>query len=344
MSHNVTTINIIALENNSTINGTLAVVKLRGLLFLEILQKLVYVVKKLFLCKSFLNTVIEMIVISKVDELEKAVEAFRQQGKSVGLVPTMGALHEGHLSLVERCRKENDVVVVSVFVNPTQFNNKEDLRTYPRTEDADKALLDHAGCDIVFMPTVEEIYPEPDTRVFDLGPVAEVMEGAMRPGHFNGVAQIVSKLFMMVKPDRAYFGEKDFQQIAVIRQMVKSEGFKLQIVSCPIVREADGLAKSSRNVRLSVEARSVAPNIYRILSESVDYAKSHTVEQTQQYVEDAINAYPEMDVEYYQIVNGTSLMPVADWNAAEYIVGCVTVYCGGVRLIDNIAYKKCCQC
>lgn len=281
-----------------------------------------------------------MIVISKVNELEKAVEAFRIEGKSIGLVPTMGALHEGHLSLVNRCRRENDVVVVSVFVNPTQFNNKEDLRTYPRTEEADKALLAEAGCDIVFMPTVEEVYPEPDTRVFNLGPVAEVMEGAMRPGHFNGVAQIVSKLFMMVKPDRAYFGEKDFQQIAVIKQMVKSEGFKLQIVPCPIVREAYGLAKSSRNVRLSPEARQTAPNIYRTLRESIDYAKSHTVAETQKFVTDTINSYPDMEVEYYQIVDGITLMPVNDWNETNYIVGCVTVYCGGVRLIDNIAYKK----
>ncbi len=281
-----------------------------------------------------------MIVINKVNELEKAVEAFRIEGKSVGLVPTMGALHEGHLSLVKRCRRENDVVVVSVFVNPTQFNNKEDLRTYPRTEEADKALLAEAGCDIVFMPTVEEVYPEPDTRVFDLGPVAEVMEGAMRPGHFNGVAQIVSKLFMMVKPDRAYFGEKDFQQIAVIRQMVKNEGFNLQIVPCSIVREADGLAKSSRNVRLSAEARQTAPSIYRTLQESLDYAKSHTVAETQKFVTDCINSYPGMEVEYYQIVDGITLMPVNNWNESNYIVGCVTVYCGGVRLIDNIAYKK----
>ena len=281
-----------------------------------------------------------MIVISKVNELEKAVEAFRIEGKSIGLVPTMGALHQGHLSLVERCRRENDVVVVSVFVNPTQFNNKEDLRTYPRTEDADKSLLAGAGCDIVFMPTVEEVYPEPDTRVFDLGPVAEVMEGAMRPGHFNGVAQIVSKLFMMVKPDRAYFGEKDFQQIAVIRQMVKAEGFKLQIVACPIVREADGLALSSRNVRLSPEARQTAPAIYRTLQESLDYAKSHTVAETQKFVTDRINSFPEMEVEYYQIVDGTTLMPMTSWDESNYIVGCVTAYCGGVRLIDNIAYKK----
>ena len=281
-----------------------------------------------------------MKVITKKSELSSAIEALKKEGKTVGLVPTMGALHQGHLSLVERCRRENDVVVVSVFVNPTQFNNKEDLRTYPRTEEADKALLAEAGCDIVFMPTVEEVYPEPDTRVFDLGPVAEVMEGAMRPGHFNGVAQIVSKLFMMVKPDRAYFGEKDFQQIAVIRQMVKNEGFNLQIVPCSIVREADGLAKSSRNVRLSAEARQTAPSIYRTLQESLDYAKSHTVAETQKFVTDCINSYPGMEVEYYQIVDGITLMPVNNWNESNYIVGCVTVYCGGVRLIDNIAYKK----
>lgn len=281
-----------------------------------------------------------MLTVQTVKELKEAVKAARAEGKSIGLVPTMGALHEGHKSLVDRCRKENDIVVVSVFVNPTQFNNKEDLRTYPRTEEADKALLEAAGCDIVFMPTVEEVYPEPDTRVFNLGKVAEVMEGAMRPGHFNGVAQIVSKLFMMVEPDRAYFGEKDFQQIAVIRQMVKEEGFKLEIVPCPIVREADGLAKSSRNVRLTPELRKIAPNIARILRESCNFAKSHTVAETQKFVEDGINAYPEMEVEYYQIVDGISLMPVADWNESSYIVGCVTVYCGDVRLIDNIAYCK----
>ena len=275
-----------------------------------------------------------------VKELKSAVKSAREAGKSIGLVPTMGALHEGHKSLVDRCRKENDVVVVSVFVNPTQFNNKEDLRTYPRTEEADKALLEAAGCDVVFMPSVEEVYPEPDTRVFNLGPVAEVMEGPMRPGHFNGVAQIVSKLFMMVEPDRAYFGEKDFQQIAVIREMVRQEGFKLEIVPCPIVREADGLAKSSRNVRLTPENRAVAPNIYRLLSESLDFAKSHTVEETIKFVTTGINAYDAMEVEYYQIVDGITMQPISAWTDTRYAVGCITVYCGDVRLIDNITYFK----
>ena len=281
-----------------------------------------------------------MLTVNTVKELKSAVKSAREAGKSIGLVPTMGALHEGHKSLVDRCRKENDVVVVSVFVNPTQFNNKEDLRTYPRTEEADKALLEAAGCDVVFMPSAEEVYPEPDTRVFNLGPVAEVMEGPMRPGHFNGVAQIVSKLFMMVEPDRAYFGEKDFQQIAVIREMVRQEGFKLEIVPCPIVREADGLAKSSRNVRLTPENRAVAPNIYRLLSESLDFAKSHTVEETIKFVTTGINAYDAMEVEYYQIVDGITMQPISAWTDTRYAVGCITVYCGDVRLIDNITYFK----
>ena len=281
-----------------------------------------------------------MLTVTTVKELKSAVKQAREAGKSIGLVPTMGALHEGHKSLVDRCRKENNVVVVSVFINPTQFNNNEDLRTYPRTEEADKALLEAAGCDVVFMPTVEEVYPEPDTRVFNLGPVAEVMEGPMRPGHFNGVAQVVSKLFMMVEPDRAYFGEKDFQQIAVIREMVRQLGFKLEIVPCPIVREADGLAKSSRNVRLTPENRAVAPCIYRLLSESLDFAQSHSVEETIAFVTGGINAHDAMEVEYYQIVDGITMQPITEWADTGYAVGCITVYCGDVRLIDNITYFR----
>lgn len=281
-----------------------------------------------------------MEIISKVDELRKQVANLRAGGKSVGLVPTMGALHEGHQSLVERARRENDIVVVSVFLNPTQFNNKEDLRTYPRNAEADAALLESCGVDIAFMPTVEDIYPEPDTRVFNLGPVAEVMEGAKRPGHFNGVCQIVSKLFMIVEPTRSYFGEKDFQQIAVVRAMIKQLGLELEIVPCPCVREADGLAKSSRNVRLTPQTRKVAPNIYRVLRESIEFAQDHTVEQTLNWVTATLNAYPEMEVEYYSICDGITLQPINDWEQSDYIVGCITVYCGDVREIDNITYKR----
>lgn len=281
-----------------------------------------------------------MRVVKTISELKSLISGYKQENKTVGLVPTMGALHAGHKSLVDRARKENDIVVVSVFVNPTQFNNKQDLVTYPRTEERDCALLEAAGCDVVFMPAVEEVYPEPDNRQFDLGAVAEVMEGVHRPGHFNGVAQIVSKLFSFVEPDRAYFGEKDFQQIAVIRKMVQLEGFKLQIVACPIKREDDGLALSSRNVRLTAEQRQLAPNIYRVLKESCNFAKSHTVAETEKFVVDSLDALPQMEVEYYSIVDALTMQPVSDWADADSITGCITVYCGEVRLIDNIAYKK----
>lgn len=283
-----------------------------------------------------------MEIIREVNHISDLCSKARNEGKTIGLVPTMGALHAGHISLIDRARKENDIVVVSVFVNPTQFNNPEDLRTYPRTEEADCEKLRAAGVDYAFIPSVEEIYPEKDTRQFDLGPVAEVMEGAMRPGHFNGVAQIVSKLFAMTSPTRAYFGEKDFQQIAVIRRMAELEGFNdLDIVACPIKREEDGLALSSRNVRLTLHQREIAPNIHRILTESQTDAKDMSVSQVIQTVTDKINAYPEMEVEYYQIVNPITMQPIDKWEdtPAGEAVGCITVYLGDVRLIDNIKYN-----
>ena len=229
-----------------------------------------------------------MKLIQTIQELRTELDALRKQGKSIGLVPTMGALHEGHASLVKRAVAENDVVVVSDFVNPTQFNDPNDLIKYPRTLDADCALLEKEGAYIVFAPSVEEVYPEPDTRTFSYAPLDTVMEGKYRPGHFNGVCQIVSKLFMMVEPDKAYFGEKDFQQLAIIREMVKQMEFSLQIVGCPIVREKDGLALSSRNARLSEEQRQQALNISKTLFKSLEWAAGHSVEETQQFVEKAI--------------------------------------------------------
>ena len=281
-----------------------------------------------------------MEIIRTVGALRDRLDNLRKGNKSVGFVPTMGALHDGHLSLVERARKENDIVAVSVFVNPTQFNNPDDLRTYPRTEEADCALLEKAGVDIAFVPSVDEMYPEPDTRQFDLGPVAEVMEGAMRPGHFNGVAQVVSRLFDMVHPTRAYFGEKDFQQIAVIRRMVELEGFDIDIVACPIRRHPDGLAMSSRNVRLSQAQRRVAPAIHLTLAESVRRAPQLSVAEVKQLVTDTLNSQPEMKVEYYEIVDPLTMQPVTEWTDATDPVGCITVWCGDVRLIDNITYPS----
>jgi pantoate--beta-alanine ligase len=282
-----------------------------------------------------------MNVITTALELCQFCAEARNQGKSIGFVPTMGALHDGHLSLVNEARRHNDIVVVSVFVNPTQFNNPDDLRTYPRTEEADLAKLREAGVDAAFVPSVQEMYPEPDTRVFNLGPVADVMEGKMRPGHFNGVAQVVSRLFAMVQPTRAYFGEKDFQQIAVIRKMVELEGFNLEIVPVPIKREADGLAMSSRNVRLTPEMRKAAPQIHAALVEAVDYASTHTVEQTIHRTVEHINAIDGLETEYFAIVDGPTCLPIEQWSDSKQPVGCITVYAGDVRLIDNIKFHSC---
>lgn len=283
-----------------------------------------------------------MKLIYTIQELRAELDALRQQGKSIGLVPTMGALHAGHASLVKRAVAENDVVVVSDFVNPTQFNDKNDLLKYPRTLEADCQLLEKEGAAYVFAPSVEEIYPEPDTRQFSYAPLDTVMEGKFRPGHFNGVCQIVSKLFMIVEPTRAYFGEKDFQQLAIIREMVKQMQFPLQIVGCPIVREEDGLALSSRNARLSTTEREFALNISQTLFRSKTFADTHTVTETQKYVEDAIAASKGLRLEYFEIVDGTTLRKIARWEDTDYAVGCITVFCGDVRLIDNIKYKESC--
>lgn len=285
-----------------------------------------------------------MQIIRSTAELETRLGMLRNDGRSIGFVPTMGALHEGHLSLVERMVAENDVSVVSVFVNPTQFNNPADLATYPRTEEEDFRLLARAGVDIAFAPGVEDIYPRGiegrEVRAFNLGTAAEVMEGKFRPGHFQGVAEVVSRLFSLVRPKRAYFGEKDFQQIAVIRNMVASEGLDVEIVPCPIKRADDGLALSSRNALLSAEQRAVAPEIHRILAESVAWSGDHTVAETAEWVKEGINATAGLETEYYEIVDGRTLLPVEDWGESDWIVGCVTVYCGRVRLIDNIAYRR----
>lgn len=294
-------------------------------------------------CRPIFNDskiVIEMKVIERIVELQNELFGLRKQGKTVGLVPTMGALHEGHASLVARSLRENDVTVVSVFLNPTQFNDATDLKNYPRTLDADCKLLESMGTDYVFAPSVNEMYPTPDTRHFEYPPVSTVMEGAHRPGHFNGVCQVVSRLFYITRPDRAYFGEKDWQQIAVVKAMVKHLALNVKIVECDIIRETDGLAKSSRNTLLAPNERAIAPNIFKYLKESVDYAKTHTVKQTHDYVVNGINAIEGLEVEYFSIVDGNTLLDVETWDDSNYVVGCITVYCGKkpIRLIDHIKY------
>ena len=282
-----------------------------------------------------------MKVFNKVIDLQNELFVQRKNGRSIGLVPTMGALHEGHASLVRRCVKENDVTVVSVFLNPTQFNDKGDLERYPRTLEADCELLEKEGADYVFAPSVEEVYPTPDERHFEFPPVTTVMEGAKRPGHFNGVCQVVSRLFYIVRPVRAYFGEKDWQQIAVVKQLVKYMGVNIEIVECETIREKDGLAKSSRNTLLSEDERAIAPKIYKALKASVKYAKTHTVKETHDKVVKDINAVEGLDVEYFSIVDGNTLLDIESWDDCEKAVGCITVYCGKtpIRLIDHIDFS-----
>ena len=296
-----------------------------------------------------------MKVFYKIADLQNALFDERKQGRQVGLVPTMGALHEGHASLVRRSVRENEVTVVSVFVNPTQFNDKNDLKNYPRTLEADCELLEKTFAEetadgnsakglalYVLAPSVEEMYPTPDTRQFEYPPVSTVMEGAHRPGHFNGVCQVVSRLFYISKPDKAYFGEKDWQQIAVVKAMVRHLGIPVQIVECDIVRDEDGLAKSSRNTLLAPDERAIAPNIYKALKASVTYAKTHSVQETHDKVVADINAIDGLDVEYFSIVDGNTLQDVSSWEDSPYFVGCITVYCGKtpIRLIDHIKYKE----
>ena len=282
-----------------------------------------------------------MKVFNKIVDLQNVLFLARKQGKKIGLVPTMGALHEGHASLITKSIGENDITVVSVFLNPTQFNDQSDFDRYPRTLEADSRLVEACGADYIFAPSVKDIYPSPDARHFEFPPVTTVMEGARRPGHFNGVCQVVSRLFYIVRPDSAYFGEKDWQQIAVVKQLAKYINSNVRIVECPIIRDPDGLAKSSRNSLLTKEERAIAPAIYQILSESVGYAETHSLKETRNMVVERINAIPELEVEYFEIVDGDSLLPVENWERSEYIVGCITVYCGKtpIRLIDHIRYK-----
>lgn len=267
------------------------------------------------------------------------VTALRSKGKTIGLVPTMGALHEGHLSLVKQCIADNDVCIVSIFVNPTQFNNREDLEKYPRNLERDCEFLNSIGVGVIFAPSVDEVYPEPDTRQFDFGQLDKVMEGEHRPGHFNGVAQVVSRLFDIVKPDRAYFGEKDFQQLAIIREMVKQLKLNVNIVPMPIVREVSGLALSSRNERLTADQKELAVNISRVLAESKDWIKNSSVGEVIKKVVATLDSLVGLKVEYYEIVDGYTLQSVSDWKDSDYIVGCIAIFCGEVRLIDNIIYK-----
>jgi pantoate--beta-alanine ligase len=289
-----------------------------------------------------------MQTLTTVAALTAAIEEAKKSGKTIGLVPTMGALHEGHLSLIHKARQQNDLVVVSVFVNPIQFNNQEDLAKYPRTVEADCEKLAAEGADIAFVPSVEEMYPEPVNTVYHFGPIEQVMEGPRRPGHFSGVAVVVRKLFDLTQPNRAYFGEKDYQQIAIIRNLLEQIKYPIELVPCPIVRADDGLALSSRNMRLSPEARAVAPTIYATLQQAVEMSEVEDIETVHDFVIDTLSSFQEInglaenlkfEPEYFEIVDDTTLQPIAQWEDAKGVVGCIAVWLDGVRLIDMVRFR-----
>jgi len=282
----------------------------------------------------------KMQVIKYISDLQTILNIKRGEGLKIGFVPTMGALHEGHLSLVKLAGEQVDFVVVSIFVNPTQFNDKTDLDRYPRDLQKDADLLTTSACQLIFAPEPEEIYPEPDTRQFNFGQLELVMEGKFRPGHFNGVAQVVSRLFDIVQPDKAFFGQKDFQQLAIIKEMVRKLNLDVQIVSCPIIRETDGLAMSSRNMLLSPTQRKNAVHISATLFEATNKTSELSVEELCQWVIKCINENEFLNTEYFEIVNETTLMPVKNWNENCRKIGCIAVHCGKIRLIDNIEFKR----
>ncbi len=275
-----------------------------------------------------------------VEESKAATTAFseqhRQKGSKIGFVPTMGALHEGHLELVRKARAENDIVICSIFVNPIQFNNSKDLEKYPRTTDKDMEKLNSEGCDLVFIPSVKEMYPDEPEEDYDFGKLEQVLEGKFRPGHFRGVAVVVKRLFNIVKPHRAYFGEKDFQQLQIIRKLVEMENLPVTIVPCAIVRESDGLAMSSRNVRLDPRSREKAPLIFRTLKEAAEMIPRHTPDEIKKFVANRFGDHPDFDLEYFEIVNTDNLEPVERWSDSPDIIACIAVHLGGIRLIDNM--------
>ncbi|MCL2072681.1 MAG: pantoate--beta-alanine ligase [Marinilabiliaceae bacterium] len=281
-----------------------------------------------------------MKILTSQNEITTQIDTLKSLGKIVGFVPTMGALHDGHLSLVEIAGSQSDIVVVSIFVNPTQFNSPIDLERYPRNLEQDAAFLKKSKCDFIFAPSVKEIYPKPDNRIFDFGQLDKIMEGKFRPGHFNGVAQVVSRLFDIIKPHKAFFGEKDFQQLVIIRELVIKFNYNIEIVACPIKREKDGLAMSSRNILLTENIRKKVPIIADILKKSTTFAKLNSPINTKNFVVESIEKVEYLRVEYFEIVNGNSLQTIEKWDETTFVVGCIAVWAGDVRIIDNVFYKN----
>jgi len=280
-----------------------------------------------------------MLVSSLIIEIRKILSIFRQQGKSIGFIPTMGALHEGHLSLIDTSLRSNDISVISIFVNPTQFNDTNDYKKYPRDIEKDLELARLKGCDLAFVPEEQEIYPEKDQRVFDFGTLDKYMEGKYRPGHFNGVAQVVSRLFSVIEPDRAYFGEKDFQQLIIIKKLVEQLKMPVEIVSCPIIREPDGLAMSSRNQLLTPEQRKSASAISAVLQKAKDLARKIKIHELKKIVISEIDSDPNLKTEYFEVVLESDMIPLKNWPQKSPVIACIAVKAGQIRLIDNIKFS-----
>ena len=277
-----------------------------------------------------------MQILYTTKEVIELVNTIKKDNKTVGFVPTMGALHEGHLSLIKQSKNNTDFTISSIFVNPTQFNDKEDLKRYPRTEKEDAKLLESVNCDYVFIPKVEEIYPEEDTRKFDFGYLDTIMEGALRPGHFNGVAQVVSKLFDIVRPNKAFFGMKDFQQVSIINAMVKQLNYEIEIIPCPIIREKSGLAMSSRNILLDADCKKNSPIIFATLKKALTFVPEKSVSEVIEYIKTTLNSIDNFNTEYVEIVNFENLKLVNNWNEEGKKIICVALFAGNIRLIDNI--------
>ena len=279
-----------------------------------------------------------MIIVSSKIELGKILDQYRQKGKIIGFVPTMGALHQGHISLIETSLKNTDITVASIFVNPTQFNDKADLERYPRNLEKDAQMLEKAGCHVLFTPEVTEIYPEKDTRVFNFGNLDLVLEGAHRKGHFNGVAQVVSILFDIVKPDKAFFGSKDYQQLLIIKELTKQLKLNIEVVACPTLRESDGLAMSSRNMLLSAEERKAASLIPAIMQEAKQLKKAgKTLDQIKQFVSEKLASNPLYNLDYYEVCDAKTLVPVTSLNNPVISISLIACFVGKIRLIDNLA-------
>jgi len=279
-----------------------------------------------------------MKILNKINRIKDLLSEEKTLKKTIGFVPTMGALHEGHISLINRAKKENDIVVCSIFVNPIQFNNKEDFNKYPQKIDEDIIKLGNIECDYLFIPSVEEMYPEADNTVFDFGHLDKIMEGKYRPGHFNGVAVVVKKIFEIVEPNKAYFGEKDYQQLIIIKKLVEQYNFDIDVIPCPILREEDGLAMSSRNVRLSSDERKIAPNIFKILNKAKEKSGKISVPELINWVKNEITLFKKMKLEYFEIVDTQTLLPISEWKDSENCIACIVVYVGKIRLIDNIYF------